>query len=101
MCSAPLPEGPANLVLTRMLALTPYQMPMEEGEAESGKTKDGPDSKGTSDIVYGGIKIPLSEDKSEGGPLSPPLMGRKWPPSKIGRNRLLREARCLCEVAWA
>ena len=63
MCSAPLPEGPANPVLTRMLALAPYQMPVKEGEAESERTKDGPYSKGTSDIVSGGIKIPSSKDK--------------------------------------
>ena len=67
MCSAPLPEGPANPVLTRMLALAPYQMPVKEGEVESERTKDGPYSKGASDIVSGGIKIPSSEDKSEGG----------------------------------
>ena len=63
MCSAPLPEGPVNPVLTRMLALAPYQMHVKEGEVESGKTKDDPYSKGTSDIVSGGIKIPSSEDK--------------------------------------
>ena len=53
MCSTPLPEGPANPVLTRMVALAPYQMPMKEGEAESERTKDGPYSKGTSDYVFG------------------------------------------------
>ena len=64
---APLPEDSADPVLTRMLAPAPYQMPVKEGEAESGRTKDGPYSKGTSDIVSGGIKIPSSKDKSEGG----------------------------------
>ena len=67
MCSAPLPEGPANPILTRMLALAPYQMHVKEGEVESGNTKNDPYSKGKSDIVSGGIKIPSSEDKSEGG----------------------------------
>ena len=67
MCSAPLPEGPANPVLTRMLALAPYQIPVKEGEAESERTKDGPYSKGALDIVSRGIKVPSSEDKSEGG----------------------------------
>ena len=101
MCSAPLPEGPANPVLTRMLALAPYQMPVKEGEAESERTKDGPYSKGASDIVSGGIKVPSSEDKSEGGPLSPFLLGRKGPPLKIRRSRLLSEARCLRWLARA
>ena len=50
-----------------MLAPAPYQMRVKEGEVESGKTKDGPYSKGTLDIVFEGIKIPSSEDKSEGG----------------------------------
>ena len=31
------------------------------------RPKNDPYSKGTSDIVSGGIKIPSSEDKSEGG----------------------------------
>ena len=41
-------------------------MPVKEAEAESGKAKDDPYSKGTLDIVSGGIKIPSSEDKNEG-----------------------------------
>jgi len=66
MCSAPLPEGPANHVLTRMLAPAPYQMPEKEDEAEGKRTKDGLYSQGTSDFVSGGIKIPSSE-KVKGG----------------------------------
>ena len=56
--SAPLPEGSADPVLTRMLALAPYQMPMKEGKAE--RTKDGPHPEGVPD------KIPSSEDKNDG-----------------------------------
>ena len=41
-------------------------MPVNEGKAESGRTKDGLYPGGISDIVSGGIKIPSSEDKSEG-----------------------------------
>ena len=66
MCSAPLPEGPANPVLTRMLAPAPYQMPEKDDEAEGKRTKDGLYSQGTSDFVSGGIKIPSSE-KVKGG----------------------------------
>ena len=66
MCSAPLPEGPTNPILTRMLAPTPYPMPVKEGKTESGRTKDGPYPEGVSDIVSGGIKIPSSKDKNEG-----------------------------------
>ena len=99
MCSAPLPGGPENPVLTRMLALAPYQMPVKEGEAESEGNKDGPYSKGASDIVSRGIKVPSSEEKSEGGALSPFLLGREGPPLKMGRRGLLNEARCLCWMA--
>ena len=67
MCSAPLPEGPVNPVLTRMLAPAPYQMPEKEDEVEGKRTKDGLYSQGTSDFVSGGIKIHSSEDESEGG----------------------------------
>ena len=67
MCLAPLPEGLANPVLTRMLAPAPYQMPEKEDEVGGKRTKDGLYSQGTSDFVSGGIKIPSSEDKSEGG----------------------------------
>ena len=62
----PLPEDSADPVLTRMLAPAPYQMPVEEDKAESGRTKGGLHPEGISDIVSGGIKIPSSEDKSEG-----------------------------------
>ena len=41
-------------------------MLVKEGEVESERTKDGPYSNGASGIVSGGIKIPSSEDKSEG-----------------------------------
>ena len=65
MCSAPLPEGTANVVLTRMLAPAPYQMPEKEDEAEDKRTKNGFYSQGTSDFVSRGIKIPSSV-KEEG-----------------------------------
>ena len=64
MCSTPLPEVPTNLVLTRMLALVPYQMPAKGGKVE--RTKDGLHPEGASAIVSGGTKIPSSEDKNEG-----------------------------------
>ena len=41
-------------------------MPMKENKAENGRTKDGLHAGGISDIVFGGIKIPSSEDKNEG-----------------------------------
>ena len=49
-----------------MLAPTPFQMPVEEDKAESGKEKSGFHPEGISGTASGGIKIPSSEDKSEG-----------------------------------
>ena len=41
-------------------------MHVKEGRAESERTKGGHHPEGISGIVSGGIKIPSSEDKSEG-----------------------------------
>ena len=41
-------------------------MHVKESKAESGRTKDGLHLEGISDIMSGGIKIPSSEDKSDG-----------------------------------
>ena len=49
-----------------MLAPAPYQMPVRESKAESGRTKDGLHPEGISDIMSGGIKIPSFQDKNEG-----------------------------------
>ena len=76
-CSAPLPEDPADPVLTRMLAPAPNQMPTEEDKAESGKIESGPHPGGVSNIVSGGTRIPSSEDKSEGGVDVSPSHGKK------------------------
>ena len=42
-------------------------MPVQESKAESWRTKDGLHPEGILDIVFGGINIPLSRDKNEGG----------------------------------
>ena len=101
MCSAPLPEGPANPVLTRMLAPAPYQMPMKEDKAESGRAKGGLHPEGISGIVSGGIKIPSSEDKSEGEVDVSSPHGKKRAASEDWRKGLLREARCPSRTARA
>ena len=53
-------------MLTRMLALAPYQAPAEGGEVESGKTRDGLRSGGKSYTESGEIDISSPEDKGEG-----------------------------------
>ena len=49
-----------------MLAPAPYQMPVEEDKAKSGETQSGFHPEGIPGTSPGGIKIPSSEDKSEG-----------------------------------
>ena len=66
-CSAPLPEDSADPVLTRMLAPTPYQVPVKEVKEESRKAKGGLHSEGTPDTVSGEIRAPSSKDKRKGG----------------------------------
>nr|XP_040253410.1 uncharacterized protein LOC120970285 [Aegilops tauschii subsp. strangulata] len=49
-----------------MLAPAPFQMPVEEDKAKSGETQSGFHPEGIPGTSPGGIKIPSSEDKSEG-----------------------------------
>ena len=74
---------------------------MEEDKVESGRTRGGLHPEGTSNIVSGGIKIPSFEDKSEGEANVSSPMVRKGLPPKIGRKRLLSEARCPRRAARA
>ena len=60
-----------------MLSRAPFQMPVEEDKAESGKEKSGFHPEGISSIASGGIKIPSSEDKSEGEVKVPSPQGKK------------------------
>ena len=65
-CSTPLPKGSVDLVLTRMLALTLYQMHVKEDKTESGTTEGGLHPEDILDAVSGEMKIPSPEDKSKG-----------------------------------
>ena len=65
--SGSLPRGLRRSHTNKDAAPAPYQMPVEEEKAESGRTKGGLHPEGIPNIVPGGIKIPSSEDKSEGG----------------------------------
>ena len=49
-----------------MLAPAPYQAPVEEGKAESGKTRDGLHSRGKLDTESGKIDISSPEGKGKG-----------------------------------
>ena len=88
-------------MLTRMLVPAPYQVPAKEDKEESRKAKGGLHSEGTLDTVSGEIRAPSSEDKKKEKLTFFLPMVRKGPPPKVGRKRLLSEARCPYWVAQA
>ena len=96
-CPAPLPEDSATPVLTRMLASTPYQARAGDGE----KTQDDLGSGGKSDTGSEKSTFPRPKTEAEKDPVSLLQAGGKGPPPKIGRKRLLSEARCLHQAAQA
>ena len=81
-CPAPLPEDSATPVLTRMLALAPYQAPVREGKEESEKTQDDLGSGGKSYTESGEIDLSSPEDRGGKGPSIPSPSRRKRAASK-------------------
>jgi hypothetical protein len=74
-CPAPLPEDSADAVLTRMLAPTPYQVPMKEGENR--ETRDDPCSEDNLDTASGETKVSSPKDKGAGEVNIPSPHGKK------------------------
>ena len=62
-CSAPLPEGSPDPVLTRMLERAPYQVPSGEDE---GNNKEAKGRLHTLHIQTGGINVSTKEESWEG-----------------------------------
>ena len=65
-CSAPLPENSADPMLTRMLALAPYQVPVGEDKEESEEAQGGLHSGGTPGNLSREIGTSNSEGVREG-----------------------------------
>ena len=85
-CSAPLPENPANPLLTRMLVPVPYQVPVKKdkkkkreegtsdavsGEADAQSSHEGDDDDEEEEEVEdpprkGGLRIPGGRSIQEG-----------------------------------
>ena len=84
-CLTPLPEDSADAVLMRMLAPTPYQVPMKEGKNK--ETRCDPCSRDELNIVSGQIKVSLPEDKGAGGANVPSPHGKKRAASKDREGR--------------
>ena len=73
-CSAPLPEGSPDPVLTRMLARAPYQVPSGEDEGRNKEAKSRPH---TLHIQIGGISVSAKEDNPGGESRIPSPHGKK------------------------
>ena len=76
-CSAPLPKNSADPVLTRMLALAPYQVPLREEKERSGEAQSGLHTGGASRTVSGEIGTPMSKDERGGESDIPSPHGKK------------------------
>ena len=77
-CPAPLPEDPAIPLLTKMLVLAPYKVPMKTAEKEAKKIRGGLRRRGTLDTIPEGsdARSASEEDKEEEEDESP-AGGRK------------------------
>ena len=73
-CSAPLPEGSADLVLARMLEPAPYQAPSGEDKGGNKEAESGPRSLF---IQTGGISASAKEDNRGEESEIPSPQGRK------------------------
>ena len=73
-CSAPLPEGSADLVLARMLELAPYQAPSGE---DKGGNKEAESEPHSLFIQTGGISASAKEDNRGEESKIPYPQGRK------------------------
>src|SRR5215216_844764 len=80
-CPAPLPENPADPLLTRMLVPAPYQAPQKKAKKKGKEAKSGLRRKGTSDAMSREIEAPSShegdEDEEDEAESDSPLKGRK------------------------
>ena len=76
-CSAPLPEGSADPVLTRMLAPAPYQVLAREDKEEGEGAQGGLHSRGMPGALSGEIGTPTFEDGREGKTDTPSPHGKK------------------------
>ena len=74
MCSAPLPEGSTDHVLTRMLKHAPYQVPSGEDEGRNKEAESGPR---TLHIQIRGISVSAKEDNRVGESSIPSPHGKK------------------------
>ena len=77
-CPAPLPEGPADPLLTKMLVPAPYKAPKKKAEKEAKKTWGGLRHRGTSDTISEGSNArSASEEDEEEEEDESPAGGRK------------------------
>ena len=76
-CSAPLPKNSVDPVLTRMLALAPYQVPLREGKERSGEAQSGLHTGDASCAVSEEVITPVPEGERGEGSNIPSPHGKK------------------------
>ena len=73
-CSAPLPEGSPDPLLTRMLERAPFQVPSREDEGRNREATDGPNFL---HIQIGGVGASAKEDNQGGESKNPSPQAKK------------------------
>ena len=77
-CPAPLPEDPADALLTEMLVPAPYEVPVKKAKQKAAGTRKGLRRKVVSDSSFDNSDTPSShENEEEEEESSPPNRGRK------------------------
>ena len=89
-CSAPLPEGSPDPVLTRVLARTPYQVPSGEDKGRDKEAESGPH---TLLVQTEGISVSAREDDRGEESRIPSPQGRKRTASEDLETRVSKRGK--------
>ena len=76
-CPAPLPEDPADALLTEMLVLAPYEVPVKKAKKKATGTRKGLQRKVLSDSSFDESDMHSSHINEEEEKSSPPAGGDK------------------------
>ena len=90
-CPAPLPEDPADTLLTEMLVPAPYEVPVKKAKKKATGTRKGLRCKGISDSLSDNSEAHSSheneEEEEESSPPPQPRETRKGRPTQLGRPK--------------
>ena len=89
-CLAPLPEDPADALLTEMLVPAPYEVPVNKAKKKAAGTQKGLQHKVVSDSSSDNSDAPSSheneEEEEESSPPSPGRQEKEGRPNRGGRR---------------